>query len=164
VDGRPPVTIAGSSTVVDVSALYQADPAAMQGTHTIAYHATDAAGNAETPHTLSAHHDSSRPSTLAPRASRVRRRHTATLRYEVRDAAPNAGTASVVITIKDRSGKLVKRLALGARPVNTPLTARFVCALRVGAYRFSVQATDAAGNAQAGAATQRLTVRAASGG
>ena len=53
----------------------------------------------------------------------------------------------------------MKRLQLGSRPVNTALTARFRCALRPGTYRFSVRATDAAGNPQANVASQRLTVR-----
>jgi hypothetical protein len=61
--------------------------------------------------------------------------------------------------IRNRSGKVVKRLHLGARPVNTALTARFTCKLRAGTYRFSVRATDAAGNPQSAAASQRLTVR-----
>ena len=57
----------------------------------------------------------------------------------------------------------VKRLHLGTQPVNTALTTRFTCKLRAGTYRFSVQAIDAAGNTQAGAASQRLTVRPALG-
>ena len=89
----------------------------------------------------------------------MKQRRVAVLRYEVRDATPNAGTADVTITIKDRRGKVVKRLQLGSRPVNTALTARFRCALRPGTYRFSVRATDAAGNPQANVASQRLTVR-----
>ena len=163
VDGLAPVTVAGPSATVDLDAIYLGDATGVQGTHTIAYHATDAAGNVEPSQTLTVHHDSSRPTTRAPRAAAVRRHRTAALKYEVRDATPNAGTATVVIVIKNRHGKVVKRLHLGTRPVNTALTARFTCKLRAGTYRFSVQATDAAGNTQAKAATQRLTVRPAIG-
>jgi hypothetical protein len=163
VDGRAPVTVDGPNTTVDLDAIYLGDAVGMQGTHTIAYHATDVAGNVEPSRTLTVHHDSSRPTTRAPRAAAVRRNHTAALKYEVRDAAPNAGTGTVVIVIKNRHGKVVKRLHLGTRPVNTALTARFTCKLRAGTYRFSVQATDAAGNTQANAASQRLTVRPAIG-
>jgi hypothetical protein len=163
VDGRAPVTVDGPNTTVDLDAIYLGDAVGMQGTHTIAYHATDVAGNVEPSRTLTVHHDSSRPTTRAPRAAAVRRNHTAALKYEVRDAAPNAGTGTVVIVIKNRHGKVVKRLHLGTRPVNTALTARFTCKLRAGTYRFSVQATDAAGNTQAKAASQRLTVRPAIG-
>ncbi len=119
VDGRAPVTVDGPNTTVDLDAIYMGDATGMQGTHTIAYHATDAAGNVEPSQTLTVHHDSSRPTTRAPRAATVRRHRTAALKYEVRDATPNAGTATVVIVIKNRHGKVVKRLHLGAQPVNT---------------------------------------------
>ncbi len=88
----------------------------------------------------------------------MRRAHQATLRYEVRDAAPNGGSAEVVIAIKNSRGKVVKRLRLGDKPVNTALAARFTCTLRPGTYRFLVRATDAAGNTQANIAAQTLRV------
>jgi len=163
VDGGAPVTIGAANALVDLEAHFQGDAIATQGAHTIVYHATDAAGNAEAPQTLTVHHDSIKPTTRAPRAAQVRRHHTAALKYEVRDATPNAGTATVVITIRNRAGKVVKRLRLGTRPVNALLTAGFDCALRAGAYRFSVQATDAAGNRQSNSASQKLTVRPAYG-
>jgi hypothetical protein len=159
VDELAPVTVDTSSTTVDLDALYRGDESAMQGAHAISYHATDVAGNDESPKMLTVRHDSSSPTTRAPRAVAVRRHHTAALKYEVCDAAPNAGTATVVIVVRNRHGKVVKRLHLGTQPVNTPLTARFTCTLRAGTYRFWVQATDAAGNAQASSASQRLTVR-----
>ncbi len=109
--------------------------------------------------TVTVNIDTRGPATLAPSAARVKQRRVAVLRYEVRDATPNAGTADVTITIKDRRGRVVKRLQLGSKPVNTALTARFRCALRPGTYRFSVRATDAAGNPQANVASQKLTVR-----
>ena len=121
VDGGAPVTVDDSNALVDLDAHFGGDASAFQGAHTIAYYATDAAGNAEAPHTLTIHHDSIKPSTRAPRAAQVRRHHTAALKYEVRDATPNAGTATVVITIKNRAGKVVKTLRLGIQPVNTPL-------------------------------------------
>ena len=55
----------------------------------------------------------------------------------------------MAITVRNGRGKVVKRLQLGSRPVNTALTAAFRCTLRPGTYRFSVRATDAAGNPQA---------------
>ena len=158
VDDLAPVTVDGGHATADLDAIYSGDASGVQGTHTIAYYATDVAGNVEPSQTLTLHHDSSRPTTRAPRAAAVRRQHTAALKYEVRDATPNAGTATVVIVIKNRHGKVVKRLHLGTQPVNTALTARFTCTLRAGAYRFSVRATDAAGNTQSVVASQRLTV------
>ena len=88
----------------------------------------------------------------------MRQYQTAVLRYQVNDALPNGGTATVTITIKKRRGAVVQVLDLGVQPVNTPLTAAFSCTLRAGTYRFYVQATDAAGNPQANIASQRLTV------
>ncbi len=102
--------------------------------------------------------DTTRPTTKALSASRVRRYRTATLRYQVNDPAPNAGWARVVIRIKDRKGQVVKVLDLGKRTVNTPLRAAFRCTLRTGVYRFYVRATDAAGNRQTNIAWQTLTV------
>ena len=43
--------------------------------------------------------------------------------------------------------------------LNTPLVARFACRLAAGHYRFSIYATDAAGNVQSSVASNTLTVR-----
>jgi hypothetical protein len=102
--------------------------------------------------------DSIAPTTKALGPSWVRQYQTAVLRYQVNDALPNGGTATVTITIKKRRGAVVQVLSLGVQPVNTPLTAVFRSELRAGTYRFYVQATDAAGNPQANIASQRLTV------
>ena len=162
VDGHAPITVAGGTATVTIGAIYAAEAAhAVQGAHTITYYATDAAGNAEAAHSLTVNMDTYRPATRAPRAAVAKRFRKAALKYEVRDATPNAGTADVVITIKNRRGRVVKKLHLGAQPVNTALTARFTCSLRPGTYRFSVRARDAAGNTQVNIAAQKLTVRAA---
>ena len=149
VDGGAPVLVAGAAASVPVS---------VSGAHSVTYFATDGAGNTEATRTLAVNIDTSKPRTRAPRAARVRRAHQAWLRYEVRDLTPNGGSARVVIAIKNSRGKVVKRLRLGERPVNTALTARFTCTLRPGAYRFLVRATDAAGNTQANIAAQTLRV------
>ena len=149
VDGGAPVKVAAATASV---------PVGTSGAHTISYFATDVAGNAEATRTLAVNIDTSKPRTRAPRAARVRRRTRRALRYEVRDLTPNGGSARVVIAIKNSRGKVVQRLRLGERPVNTALTARFTCTLRPGTYRFLVRATDAAGNTQANIAAQTLRV------
>ena len=106
--------------------------------------------------------DTVAPTTRALGPCQVRRYQTARLRFQVNDPAPTGGTAAVVITIKNRRGAVVKVLKLGSRPVNTPLAATFKCSLRLGTYRFYVQATDAAGHRQANIASQKLTVYRAS--
>jgi hypothetical protein len=83
----------------------------------------------------------------------------AKLKYKVTDAAPNGGKATVKIKIKNRSGKIVKRIRAGKFAVNRTLTARFGCRLAKGTYNFYVYATDMAGNAQAKIGFNKLTVK-----
>jgi hypothetical protein len=162
VDGGAPKTAAGPSVTVTIGEhpenITDVVAQGMQGPHTVTYYATDVAGNVETAHTLTVNIDTMRPATRAPRSAKVRRDHAATLKYEIRDATPNSGTATVVISIKNRRGKVVKTLRLGPKPVNKALAATFKCKLRAGTYRFSVRATDAAGNTQANVAVQTLRV------
>lgn len=103
--------------------------------------------------------DTIRPTVAAPAKASVVRGKKATLRYRVDDAEPNLGTASALIRIKDRRGKVVKALRPGAVTVNTPQRATFVCRLAKGTYIFSVTATDAAGNRSSNTAVNRLTVK-----
>jgi hypothetical protein len=103
--------------------------------------------------------DTVRPTAVAPSAARVVRGKVATLRYRVNDAAPNLGTATATIKIKNRKGKLVKTLKLAAKPVNTLQKAKFKCRLAKGKYRFYVSAVDAAGNRCTRAARNVLTVK-----
>lgn len=103
--------------------------------------------------------DTHHPTTSAPKSSSVRRGSVATLAYKVSDAAPNAGWANVTIKIRNTHGHLVKSLNLGKRSVNKLLTKRFTCTLAKGTYRFSVYATDAAGNSQSRVGSNKLTVR-----
>ena len=163
VDGRAAVTV-GTSRVdvlvgVPLALPGVGSPRAVDGPHTVEFYARDVAGNLEPVQSLTVNIDTCKPETRAPRAAKARRHRVAALKYEVRDATPNAGAATVGITIRNSRGKVVKRLPLGSGPVNTTLTARFRCSLRPGTYRFFVRATDAAGNAQASIAAQTLTVR-----
>jgi hypothetical protein len=103
--------------------------------------------------------DTTAPVTRALAAASARSGARAKLKYQVDDARPGSPTATVTIKIKNARGKVVKTLKLGKRAVNTPLTARFTCTLAKGRYRFVVYATDQAGNAQARAGGNRLTVR-----
>ena len=149
VDGGDPVFVegAGASVLLETS-----------GTHTVAFFAKDVAGNVEATRSVTVNLDLSKPHPQAPRSATVRHARTATLRYRIVDATPNAGTATVTIAVKNSRGKTVLRLELGSRPVNTALKATFTCRLRPGEYRFRVSATDAAGNPQAAVASQRLHV------
>jgi hypothetical protein len=156
IDGGAPVTVLGSSAsaVVKVDARTHAQ----DGSHTVSYFATDVAGNVEATHTLRINVDTRKPSTKAPRSARVRQNETAMLRYAVYDGAPNSKSATVSIVVTNSRGDVVKTLDRRTVTVNQELSASFKCSLRPGTYRFVVKATDSAGNEQANAASQTLTV------
>jgi hypothetical protein len=103
--------------------------------------------------------DTRRPRPKAPAAATVRRGRTCTLRYLIADAVPGSPTANVRIVIRNARGKQKWVARLYGRPVNKPLKTAFRCTLPAGAYRFSVYATDAAGNPQAVVAKNKLRVR-----
>lgn len=147
-DGAAPTVVAAASADVAV-------PAA-NGAHTIVYHATDVAGNAEAAKTLTVNVDVTRPVTSASAAS-VARGHKATLKYKVADAG--AGKATVVIKIKKRSGKVVQTIKAGAVAANAKVSMKFTCKLAKGVYTYAVYATDMAGNTQAKAGSAKLTVK-----
>ncbi len=99
------------------------------------------------------------PTALAQAAASVKKGKTATLKYKVNDPAPNLGTASATITIKNARGKVVKTLVLTAKPVNTPQKATFKAKLKKGKYKFYVTAVDAAGNHSTNVSFKKLTVK-----
>ena len=148
-DGAAPTTAA---TAADVAV------PATAGAHTIVYHATDVAGNAEVEKTFTVNVDTSKPVTSASAASVVKGR-TATLKYKVTETGANAGKATVVIKIKNRAGKVVKTIKAGQVAVNVTVSAKFTCTLAKGVYTYTVYATDVAGNAQAKAGSAKLTVK-----
>jgi len=83
----------------------------------------------------------------------------ATLRYQVNDPSPNGGTATVVVVIKTKAGKVVKILRPGATSVNTPRALRYRVKLKTGTYVFTVTATDAAGNVSTTNGSNKLVVK-----
>jgi hypothetical protein len=103
--------------------------------------------------------DTVAPTVAAPSASTVVKGKKATLKYQVNDAAPNLGTATAVIKIKNSAGKVVKTLKPGAVSVGAPQKATFICKLAKGKYKFYVTATDAAGNPSSNTAVNKLTVK-----
>lgn len=148
-DGAGPTVVASAA---DVSV-----PAAA-GAHTIVFHATDVAGNAETDRTFTVNIDTTKPRTRAWR-SLVARGRTAILKYKVAETGASAGTATVVIKIKNRAHKVVKTIKVGVKNVNASQSAKFKCRLAKGTYKFYVYATDVAGNAQSKVGHNRLTVK-----
>jgi hypothetical protein len=129
-----------------------------EGRHTLGYWSADYLGNAETPHALRIGVDTRRPTTTARKLVTVKRLKTATFRFTVRDALPSSGRATVVIRIRNAKGKVVKVLHAGSRTVNRLQTLAFTCRLKRGTYRYSVGATDLAGNVQSKAGSGKLRV------
>lgn len=103
--------------------------------------------------------DTVAPIAVAPSAAKVVKGKKATLKYQVNDAVPNLGTATAVIKIKNKAGKVVKTLKPGSKAVNVLQKATFTCKLAKGTYKFYVTATDAAGNKASKTAVNKLTVR-----
>jgi hypothetical protein len=103
--------------------------------------------------------DTVAPTAVAQAATSVKKGKTATLKYKVTDPQPNLGTASATITIKNAKGKVVKKLVLTAKPVNTPQKATFKATLKKGKYKFYVTAVDAAGNHSTNISFKKLTVK-----
>jgi hypothetical protein len=124
----------------------------------VRYYSTDNNGDTETTRSCAVGIDTRAPKVVANWAATVRRGRTASLRYVVDDPRPGSPTAGVRIRIAAANGRGAKTLTVSQVAVNAKLTTRFVCNLARGTYRFSVYATDAAGNAQTKVGSERLVV------
>ena len=158
-DGGAPVVVNATTASVDIAVDVVAH--ANDGAHTLTYQAADVAGNVESLQSLTVNVDTVRPAPQAPYAASAARGRTATLKYKVVDAAPNAGTATAVIKVKNSAGKVVKTLNVGNVVANVLLPKKFTVprTWKAGTYRFFVYATDAAGNVQLKAASNKLVVK-----
>jgi len=167
-DGRPDLVVGSYAQQGAVTVLRNASVASSTG-QTLSvptdgvwyYHlrAVDGLGNGGDTAVRELRVDTRRPTLRAAVCARAVHGRVATLRFKVIDPRPGSPTASVVITIRNAAGRAVKTLHLPRRAVNTALRARFRCTLVPGRYRFSVSATDAAGNRQTRAAGNTLLVR-----
>lgn len=129
-----------------------------QGVSTYGVRSRDVFGNA-TVGSFVVKLDTRRPTPKARYAATVRRGGYCGLRYEIADPTPGSPTATVKIVIVNARGRQVWATTRGSRRVNKNLICSFRCELARGAYHFWVYATDAAGNVQTRAASNRLTVK-----
>ncbi len=150
-DGGTPVAVDGAETDVAITT---------DGDHTLVFHAEDAVGNVEAEQSLPVRIDTVKPTPKAFATSATRGR-TATLRYQVADPAPNGGTASGKLVVKNPAGKTVKTVRFAGKPVNVTVSAKFRVPLtwKAGTYRFYVYATDLAGNTQARIGVAKLVIK-----
>ena len=129
------------------------------GLHAVSYTAEDLAGNWAPTQRFTVGIDTRKPQTKAPSRSRVIRGRYVILKYEVLDAKPNGGKATVTIDVRSSQGKSVKKLVIKNARVNTVLRYRFRCTLKKGTYKFYVYAIDLAGSRQSYRASNALIVR-----
>lgn len=153
-------TIADKPLSAEISIPTDKDMPLAAGTHKVKVWAQDINGNVEAQQTVTFEilTDTVKPTTRAW-AVAVRKGRVATLKYKVTDAVPTKGTATVVIKIKNRAGKVVKTMSAGTKTVNVLLAKKFRCTLAKGNYKYYVFATDASANAQSKIGSARLTVK-----
>jgi hypothetical protein len=129
------------------------------GANKVLYRSADKVGNLERKHTCSVLIDTRRPTPVAKWAAAAVRGARTALRFYVSDPRPGSPTATVTIRVHNARGALVKKAVLADVRVDRTLSYRFTCWLPKGSYRFSVVATDAAGNPANAVAANTLVVR-----
>jgi|BarGraNGADG00312_1021997.scaffolds.fasta_scaffold07307_2 Cysteine protease len=127
------------------------------GVHTVEYRSVDNAGNTEATRTCSVKIDTRKPRPYANWAASVVRGHRARLRFYIGDPRPGSSRVTAVIKIRSLAASSGKTIVVHGS-LNSSLSASFVCWLARGSYRFTISATDAAGNTQTAPASNRLTV------
>jgi hypothetical protein len=103
--------------------------------------------------------DTRRPTPVAKWAAAAVRGARTGLRFCVSDPRPGSPTATVTIRIHNAHGAMVKKVVLAGAAVDHILSYGFTCWLPKGTFRFSVAATDAAGNPPTVVAANTLVVR-----
>jgi hypothetical protein len=156
-----------ASGVADVS--YQLDAGAWtsawgvlvatDGIHTLAYRATDVAGNASAEQTVQVRGDTTGPATSGLAAS-ARAGKKASFKVLVSDALSTGAPTRATVVIKSRAGKTLKTLPAASVTIGTQATVSWTrCTLKRGTYKYAVLAADAAGNVQSKAGGNKLVVR-----
>ncbi len=128
------------------------------GLNRVDYRSADTLGNVESYHSAEVRIDTQQPVTAAPYKATVKQYEYVTLKYKVKDALPNAGTAKVTIKVKKLDDSVVRTFLLGSKKVNVLLGYRWKCGLAKGTYRFYVYGTDPAGNTQSYVGRNTLVV------
>jgi hypothetical protein len=148
------VWLQGSSFTIPAPADHADD-----GIHAFLYRATDNAGDVEAARRGWVGIDTRRPTPIVKWAGSAVRGSRTALRFFIRDPRPGSPTATVTIRIVDGRDRLVKKAVLRGVKVDCIDNWIFTCWLARGSYRFSVAATDAAGNRQTAVGINTLVVR-----
>jgi hypothetical protein len=145
----------GTTVVIPAPANHAND-----GRHTVSYRSADNAGNMEATKTRTVKIDTRGPTTAAPHPSTVVRGFWPALSYRANDLL--SWKAEITIRISDARGRTRRVIDLGWQRTNqTHVTGMLVwrCRLPAGTYRYTVLATDLAGNKQTQAGSNKLIVR-----
>jgi hypothetical protein len=126
------------------------------GSHTVSYRSSDAAGNLEEAQSVTVKIDTLGPNT-AGRSASARKGSAVSLRYYLADTLSSQTTA-VKVVVKDSRGGTVVSSSLGARWGATWYSLRWTPKAR-GASRYYVYGKDLAGNAQVAVGSAKVTVR-----
>jgi hypothetical protein len=129
------------------------------GANKVLYRSADKVGNLERKQTCRVLIDTRRPTPVAKWAAAAVRGARTAVRFYVSDPRPGSLTATATIRIRNTRGVLVKKAVLAGVRVDQILSYGFTCRLPKGRYRFSVAATDAAGNPAHTVAANTLVVR-----
>lgn len=143
----------GSSVTIPAPTDHSAD-----GAHRVLYRSADNVGNLETKHACTVNVDTRPPTPVAKWAGSAVRGTRTALRYYIADRRPGSPTATVTIRIRSARGVLVRKAVLGAVKVDGFQKYFFKCWLPKGTYRFTVAATDVAGNRGTTAPVNTLVV------
>jgi C1A family cysteine protease len=125
------------------------------GSHTLAFHSTDNAGNVEAVQTTTIGVDPDGPRTVAYKNVTVKKGKTAHFRFKIADVTP---TADMQIRIYKKA-RLRKILVAGATKTGSVMIGTWKCTLAKGTYTWKVYATDLAGNPQRVIGKKTLVVK-----
>lgn len=142
---------------IDGTVTFQAEPGdhSFDGLHHVYYRSIDDSGNMEPWRLCELRIDTTPPVTIAPKAVVTRRGSWGILPYRVIDIPGIWGTVTVKIR-RLSDGACVKTIR---ESWEGDTAVWFKCWLATARYRFTVYATDAAGNTQATAGSNLLTVK-----
>ncbi len=126
------------------------------GRHQLHYRSTDSAGNTEPDYAITVPVDTLGPTTSVPRPVKAVQGKVAHLSLVVHEKTSTA--ADVKVQIRRAGTDHVLKTITARRRVNAEVSVWFACRLAPGAYTFTVQATDLAGNRQTKAGQGRLSV------
>ena len=134
-------------------------PVATQGAIVVSAQATDWCGRVGSA-SVTVNIDTTKPTTDALRAVKVKRNKTAKLKFVIGEPTGLSPSAQVVLEVKAaKSGKVVKTETLTGIPMNVAQSYGFKATFRKGSYRWYVYATDLAGNTQVNVDSAAFTVK-----